>query len=161
MSPKEMFGIENCQHMGHLVLKDTRAARRGGAGVGRLVRTPWVKPLDPPPRCSRLSLWQEVQMMPGRMQRTSQRKTVLFGQCHIVMGWADVGVGSLTNGGPFYTDSDSSLVQVSGLAPFLPLLSHNTGLLKFIMWLHTKTDFIKYMSTQAQIRIPEIMCVCL
>ena len=31
-------------------------------------------------------LWQEVQMMPGQMQRTSQRKIVLFGQCLIVVG---------------------------------------------------------------------------
>lgn len=39
-------------------------------------------------------LWQGVPMMPGQIQRTSPRRTALFGQCQIVMdlglywGWA-------------------------------------------------------------------------
>lgn len=38
-------------------------------------------------------LWQGVQMMPGQIQMTSQRRTALFGQCQIVTDMGCIGDG--------------------------------------------------------------------
>lgn len=52
-------------------------------------------------RCLR----QGVQMTPGQTQRTSQKRTVFFGQCQVVRGLVYVGVGGgLTSGGHSHTD---------------------------------------------------------
>lgn len=74
------------RHTGHLMPK-----REGGpwgwcqSGVGGA----WSGSPGGGALCNSLGadrfLWQGVQMMPGQIQRTSPRRTALFGQCQIVM----------------------------------------------------------------------------
>lgn len=63
-------------------------------------------------------LGQEVQMMPGQMRRISRRRTVLFGQCQVVMGLIVLWAGCLTSSGCFHDSLYPSLVQMNGLTPF-------------------------------------------
>lgn len=77
---------KTARHRGHLMPEDRRAVLGGVVGAG------WEEPSQEAPGwslCNSLGadrfLWQGVQMMPGQMQRTSPRRTALFGQCQIVM----------------------------------------------------------------------------